>query len=42
MKIHLVSDIHNEMDNVVTPMPKGTNVVVLAENHDFYMSYKSD
>jgi len=30
MKIHLISDIHNEIEVVKTPMPKGTDVVVLA------------
>jgi len=30
MKIHLISDIHNEIDVVKTPMPEGTDVVVLA------------
>lgn len=30
MKIHLISDIHNEMDIVKTPMPEDTDVVVLA------------
>lgn len=30
MKIHLISDVHNEIDIVNTPMPEGTDVVVLA------------
>jgi len=30
MKIHLISDVHNEMDVVSTPMPGDTDVVILA------------